>query len=69
MPYATKAELVLAGWRVVERARESATPDSIEERLLQAEAKRLNREYQELIEAARAAQRPLPAPWREESTS
>jgi hypothetical protein len=69
MPYAREAEIVLAMWRDVERALAAAAPGSDEEELLQADAARLRDEYQRLIEAALAADRPVPPPWPVERAS
>jgi hypothetical protein len=68
MPYAREAEIVLAMWRDIERQLKATDPGSDEEERLQADAARLRDEYRRLIDAARAAQRPLPAPWPEEAT-
>jgi hypothetical protein len=67
MPYQSQAAAILVRWRIVERALIGAIPGSPEAESLQAEAMRLRDEYQALVEAARANERPEPPPFPEGS--
>ena len=65
MPYRQEAEVVLEAWQEAARRLEAAPPGSDEERAAAADLVRVRDEYQRLIRAAQAADRPEPPPFPE----
>lgn len=65
MPYRQEAEVVREAWREAARRLEAAPPGSDEERAAAADLVRIRDEYERLIQAARATDRPEPPPFPE----
>jgi hypothetical protein len=65
MPFRQEAEAVLEAWHEAERRLEAAPPGSDEELAAAADLIRIRDEYERLIRAARAADRPEPPPFPE----
>lgn len=61
MPYQREAEAVLAMWREIERSLAQVDSGSPEAERLQTDAALLRDEYQRLIRAAIAHDRPVPS--------
>jgi hypothetical protein len=69
MPYQRLARHVLEEWRAVEHRLDLLDPGQPEAEALVAEAHRLREEYQHLIEAATAHDRPVPPPFPDDKSS
>ena len=67
MPYQVQAQAVLEEWRRVELQLEAAEPGSDEAEILEADARQLRDQYQDLIDEAIAAHQPEPPPFPDES--
>jgi hypothetical protein len=69
VPHHSRADILIARWREVERQLARTQPGTPETEALQAEADSLRDEYQALIEAAQAADRAEPPPFSEGSVT